>query len=131
MDSNYKRPNKTFQDNLSSDDIKKYLKDYAAVKDVYQLPLNTHLRYFTIKNGKKSFRMGGYLSKIDQIKGYVMLTNGKVNWSVQVKDSDFFQKLEIDDIRDEYERKIKKYKKRIKKLEATLEEITKKLKLRK
>ena len=87
---NYKRPNKTFQDNLSSDDIKKYLKDYAPVKDIYTLPLNTHLRYFTIKNGTENFRTGGYLSKLEQKKGYIMLTNGKVYWSVQENISRFF-----------------------------------------
>lgn len=127
MDS-YKRPNKTFQDNLSQEDIIKYLKDYAPVKNVYDLPINTHIRYFVTKNGKKDFRMGGYISKMDPIKGYIMLTNGKINWSVQVKDSEIFYKLEIDDIRNEYEEKIKKYKRKIRKLEETLQEIIKKLK---
>ncbi|ADO67385.1 hypothetical protein crov351 [Cafeteria roenbergensis virus] len=130
MDS-YKRPKKTFQDNLSQQDIIKYLKDYAPVKNAYDLPINTHVRYFVTKNDKKEFRMGGYISKMDPVKGYIMLTNGKINWSVQVKDAEIFYKLEIDDIRNEYEEKIKKYKKKIRKLEETLQEIIKKLKSKK
>ena len=127
MDNKYKRPTKTYQDTLGKEEINNLLRDYIEVINIYEVPLNSHIRYFTIKNDKESFRLGGYLSQLNQKKGYIMLTNGKVNWSVQVKNSKFFRKIEIDELRENYENKLKKYKKKIIKLEKSLDEITKKL----
>ena len=138
MDKKYKRPKKTFQDNLSEEEIKKLLIDYEPVKDISTVPNNTHIRYFLLKDGKKSFRMGGNLTKIDTDKGYIVLSNGKMNWSVQLKDTILFQKLSIDNIKQYYENKLKKYKKKIKQLEnkiieqdKTLQHIKQKIKSKK
>lgn len=131
MDNKYKRPEKTFQDTLGKDEIAKLLKDYSEVDNIYDVPINSHLRYFVKKNGKENFRMGGYLTKIEPKKGYIVLSNGKVTWSVQVNNSKFFRKMEISEVREYYDKKIKKYKKKIHKLEGALKEITKKLKSKK
>ena len=125
---NYKRPNKTFQDTLNDEDIKKMLTDYVPVENIFIVPVNSHIRYFIKKDGKRLFRMGGNLIKVDESKGYIVLSNGKTNWSVQVKDSIFFKKQSADDIKEYYEAKLKKYKKKIRKLETSLDEIKKKLK---
>ena len=125
---NYKRPEKTFQDTLENDDIKEMLKDYVDVDDIYSVSLNTHIRYFIKKNGKRLFRMGGNIIKMDEQKGYIVLSNGKTNWSVQVKDAIFFKKPNVEDVKAYYEEKLKKYKKKIRKLEESLEEIKRKLK---
>jgi hypothetical protein len=138
MDKKYKRPEKTFQDNLSEKEIKELLIDYVPVEDITSVSINTHIRYFLIKDGKKSFRMGGNLNKIDTDKGYIVLSNGKMNWSVQLKDTILFKKQNTDDIKQYYENKLKKYKKKIKQLEnkiieqdKTLQHIKQKIKSKK
>lgn len=128
---NYNRPKTTFQDTLKEEDIRMMLKDYLEVNDIYSVPMNTHIRYFIIKNGEKLFRMGGNLIKADHSKGYIVLSNGKTNWSVQVKDAILFKKISVDDIKKYYESKLKKYKKKIRKLESSLEEIKKNIKNKK
>ena len=65
---------KSYQESLSPDEIKKKLEEYKQVEDITKLPLNTHLRYFTInpKNGEKQFRLGGALSKFGDNNEYVI-----------------------------------------------------------
>lgn len=130
MKDNYKRPDKTFQDTLENEDIKNLLKNYSVVKNIFLIDLNTHIRYFSKKNNKTLFRMGGNLLKVNEEKGYIVLTNGKINWSVQVKNTIFFKEISIDELRNEYENKIKKYKNKIKNLELSLQKIKKKLKIK-
>ena len=130
MKDNYKRPDKTFQDTLENEDIKNLLKNYSVVKNIFLIDLNTHIRYFSKKNNKTLFRMGGNLLKVNEEKGYIVLTNGKINWSVQVKNTIFFKEISIDELRNEYENKIKKYKNKIKNLESSLQKIKKKLKIK-
>jgi len=96
-DTNYKSSDKTYQSTLSKEDIAKKLEDYVRVESnkVITLPLNTHLRYFTInpKTGEKSFRLGGYLTKVGDNNEYVILSNNQLSWSVQLSNSLFYKKL--------------------------------------
>jgi hypothetical protein len=122
----YDRPKKTFTDNLSKEDIEKKLEDYKKVDDISKVPLDTHLRYFVKQaNGELVFRMGGNLKINTKLPDYVILKNavGK-EWSVQVKDTIFFKKMSVSEIKEEYEKiidelnvKIKSLKNRIKELE--------------
>lgn len=122
---NYKKSKKSKQSKMSPDDIKDKLKDYAKVKNIYKTPLKTHVRYFTIdkKTGGNVFRMGGFLNKINDEKEYVILSNGKITWSVQVNNSQFWRKLSLEEIREEYEEEIKMLKKNNKILKETLKKI--------
>ena len=85
----------SYQNKLSPKEIKEKLEEYKKVEDISKVSLNSHLRYFTIneKSGEKQFRLGGFLTKIDSDKGYLILSNGNLSWSVQLKDSIFFQKM--------------------------------------
>ena len=110
----YKKVGRSYQDNLTPDEIKKKLEDYKLVKDIDDVGLNTHLRYFMIdeKTGKKHFRLGGFLTKNEN--DYIVLSNGQLSWSVQKNNSTFFQKLSNSEIKEEVENKlIKKYEKTI------------------
>ena len=110
----YKKVGRSYQDNLTPEEIKKKLEDYKLVKDIDEIGLNTHLRYFTIdeKSGKKHFRLGGFLTKNEN--DYIVLSNGKLSWSVKKNNSNFFQKLSNSEIKEEVENKlIKKYEKTI------------------
>lgn len=130
--NNNGKGNKSYQDSLSPDQIKKKLEEYQQVDDITTVPLNTHLRYFTFNptTGKKQFRLGGFLSKID--KNYVVLNNGEFSWSVQLDKTVFFKKISFSEMKEELIDKIsKKYEKKIVKLveeNQMLKETIKKIK---
>lgn len=116
-DTTYNKTKKSYQDNLSPAEIKQKLEEYSQVDNIDEVPLNSHLRYFTInvKTGKKQFRLGGFLTKID--KDYVVLSNGTLSWSVQKKNNIFFRKMTFQELKEELTGKIKKsYESEIKKL---------------
>lgn len=123
----------SYQNKLSPKEIKEKLEEYKKVEDISKVSLNSHLRYFTIneKSGEKQFRLGGFLTKIDSDKGYLILSNGNLSWSVQLKNSIFFQKMSFKELKEElveeigkkYISEIKTLKDENKKLKETLKEI--------
>lgn len=127
----------SIQKNLSPDEIKEKLEEYKRVDNMDVVALNAHLRYFTTdKNGDKNFRLGGFLTKIDKEKGYCILSNGNVSWSVQLKNSIFFQKMTFKELKEEmskeieegFKSEIKTLKKENKKLKETIVEIKNEIK---
>lgn len=130
---------KTFTGNLTKEEINEKLQDYKLVDDISKIPLGTHLRYFIIKDGTKLFRMGGNLKRNLDLPKFVVLVNAMgVEWTVQIKDTTFYKKMTIGEIKEEYDgiindlhEKIKKYKTKIDDRDNTiaeLQEIIKKLK---
>ena len=128
-----KKSNNSYQDNLSPEEIKEKLEEYKRVDDITTVSLNSHLRYFIIdeKTGDKQFRLGGFLTRIDKEKGYVILSNGTLSWSVQLNKSIFFKKMTFQELKKElvedvgkiYMDEIKKLKDENKNLKETLKEI--------
>jgi hypothetical protein len=106
MTDTYKKPELTYQEKLSKEQIKDMLEDYIKVNNISELKLiklGTHLRYFTRdKNGKRQFRIGGILRNNSGIPDYLILGNGTKSWSVQINDTIFFQKISISDIKKHY-----------------------------
>lgn len=97
-DKSYKRPKVTYQEKLSGDEIAEKLQGYEKVDNIADVPLNTHIRYFKKQpDGTQVFRTGGFLHNKQNADVYVMLSNGKSIWSVQVKDTIFFKKLSHND----------------------------------
>jgi hypothetical protein len=113
-DDNYKRPAKTYTDRLDDDDIEDKLSDYVKVDDIMTVNTHAHLRYFTLELDKKSgtmkrlFRMGGFLAKKDENKQYVVLTNGRMTWTVQIANTVFYRRLTVKEIKEEYEQEVGK-----------------------
>lgn len=104
-----KKTNNSYQNKLSPKEIKQKLEEYKRVNDISKVALDAHLRYFTTNDkGEKLFRLGGFLKKIDLEKGYVILSNGQLNWSVQIKNSIFFQKMSFQDLKAELKEEIEK-----------------------
>lgn len=112
MDNNFKtkrltkdknKSQNSYQNNLSPKEIKEKLEEYKRVDDITSIALNTHLRYFTInpKTGEKQFRLGGFLTKIDSTKGYLILSNGQLSWSVQIANTIFFKKMTFQELKKE------------------------------
>ena len=122
----YERPKTTFTDNLDKEEVEKKLEDYQKVEDLTKVPLGTHLRYFTKKDGELVFRMGGVLKANTGLPKFVILKNAlNVEWSVQVADSIFYKKMTIQEIKDEYENIIKELNGKIKKLKEKIRELEK------
>lgn len=109
-DKNYKRPHNTFQDSLTKQEIKDKLKDYKKCLDISSVSIGTHIRYFTIDKlkGTKVFRLGGTLNRIDPEKRFIILSNGQLSWSVQIGNTDFWQKLSDSELKEELKEQIKK-----------------------
>ena len=102
--SEYKRPRVTYTDKLTDDDIIDKLEDYKKVDNIYKVALGSHLRYFIKDKGEKKFRLGGVLINNDGLPKYVVLSNGKFSWSVQInKVIAFFKKMTITEIKKDYE----------------------------
>ena len=110
----YMRPNKTYTDNLTDDDIVKKLEDYKKVDSINETKVKSHVRYFLLEVDKKKgtltrkFRMGGFVIKVDPENKYVMLSNGKASWSVQYDNAVLYQKMTINEIKEEYEEDLEK-----------------------
>ena len=102
-DTTYDKKKTTYQESLSKEDIQEKLEEYRPVEDISTVALNTHLRYFTInpKTGDKQFRLGGFLAKIDLEKGFVILNNNSLSWSVQLQNTAFFQKMSFKELKEE------------------------------
>lgn len=111
---NYVRPTKTKQDMYTPDEINDMLLDYDPIDDINEVALGTHLRYFVTvveeKKKIKKFRRGGMLNQNDPKKPFVILSNGKVTWSVQKKQATFWKKRTFDEIKEEYINEIDKLK---------------------
>jgi hypothetical protein len=132
----YKKPKKTYTQSLSTDEIKEKLKEYKKVEDISIVPINSHLRYFSLiedpKTNKytKVFRIGGFLKNKDNWTEYVVLCNGLngtgKTWSVNTKKSIFFQKMSINDITEKYEEQITKLKEEVYKLKKKIHTLEKK-----
>lgn len=123
---NNKIKKKNIRSQMSEKDIKDKLKEYTLVDDITKVDIGTHLRYFSIDDkGKKLFRLGGFLNKVNFKDGYIVLGNNKITWSVQIKTSEFYKKMSYSELKRNIEIKI--YKKYMKKLQA-LEEENKNLK---
>jgi len=109
-DKKYERPEKTYQDNLSNQDVKEKLKEYKKVVDIRTVSIGTHIRYFTIdqKTKQKQFRLGGTLNKIDPEGRFVILGNGSLSWSVQIPNTIFYQKMMESEYKEELKKELKK-----------------------
>ena len=105
-DKSYVRPKSTYQETMTNKEIADKLKDYKKVINILQVPINTHIRYFTTKDGKTVFRLGGSLMKIGENQKYVVLSNGSVSWSVQIANTQFHQKMSENELRNEMKKQI-------------------------
>jgi hypothetical protein len=122
----FERPEITYTDQLSKEEIQDKLADYSKVEDIYKVPLGVHLRYFVKKDGQMLFRMGGQLFKNNGLPEYVILKSGtNAQWSVQIKDAVFYRKMTIVEIKQEYEDIIKKKNEKIQALKEKLKKLEK------
>jgi hypothetical protein len=94
------------------------------VEDLSQVPIGTHLRYFVNKDGEYLFRMGGNLKRNTDLPKFIILKNAVgAEWSVQVKDTIFYKKMSLTEIKNEYEGIIDELHLKIKKLKSEIKSL--------
>ena len=82
-ESEYNRPEITYTDTLQNNTkMAEKLQGYERVFDISDVSKNTHVRYVTLKEGKQRFCLGGLL-KFNDDPRFVILSNGRHQWSVQ------------------------------------------------
>ena len=126
-DTSYKRPATTYQERLTKEEIEEKLQGYEQISDISEVPLDTHIRYFIQqKDGSQLFRTGGFLRNKQNPDQYIMLSNGKSIWSVQVANTVFFKKMsqkdEISALHRNYKKKIDKQNLLIAKLQKIIKD---------
>ena len=106
-ETTYKRPILTYTDKLSKQQVKELLIDYEQIKSIQELQKisqGTHLRYFEYKNDELLFRTGGIITVNSGLPAYLILSSGKLSWSVQVNKSIFFKRITIKQVRNEFQK---------------------------
>lgn len=130
-DIKYQKPKKTFQESLSNEAIKEKLKGYKKVSDITKVIIGNHIRYFT----KDGFRLGGFLNKFGENYKYLILTNGKLSWSVQIISSnEFWCKMNSKDMQEQIQTEVEdvienKYKQKYDDMKNQSEYVLKMLKV--
>lgn len=120
----YKKPELTYTDKLTQEEIEDKLEDYVEVTNLAQVPLGTHMRYVTNIGGKKKFRVGGVLVNSKNQDKYIVLANtaGKT-WSVQTAGTTFYREMSKDEIKEEYEEVIEELENQNEKHLKTIENL--------
>jgi hypothetical protein len=105
--TDYKKPVKSFTEKLTKQEIKLLLQDYKEEKPQH-IPRGSHIRYFVKDNdGTMKFRMGGVI-KDNAYPKYMMVTNGKIDWSVQITNTIFYMRMNLTEIIEEYKQELLK-----------------------
>lgn len=118
INDNYKKSSITATELLSPDEINTRLKNFYRVspEDVINLPIYTRIQYFQVlPDNKFKYRTGGNLI-VNKFPSYLVLSNGRKNWSVQLDTHIIFAGEDIDKIKEEYEKKLLEKDKKIKHL---------------
>jgi len=128
----YERPKHTIQDKMNDNEIEEKLADYLEVEDINKVPIGTHIRYYTLVPNdkgeiKKAFRLGGQLHNKDNADKYIILSNGKITWTVQTETSILYRKMTIDEIKDDYENFIKDLEDEVAQLKKDNKKLLKKI----
>ena len=99
----YKRPKYTKTDTLTKEEIKELLEDYEKVDDIGKVKIGSSIRYFDVADpDNKKFRYGGTLVNIS-CPNYVVLSAKGKSWSVQINDAIFFKRINVEELKKEYE----------------------------
>lgn len=81
---------KSFTQSLTKDQIKDLLEGYVETS-FENIKIGFNVRYFKKTNDTFEFRMGGTVFKVSD--DYIIVTNGRANWSVQKDGNIFFQQI--------------------------------------
>jgi hypothetical protein len=120
----YKKNGNTVQDNLTPEDIELLLEEYEQIASFDELKEGMHIRYYTTIKKKQVFRLGGTIIKIDLEKKFAVVTNGHVNWSVQLNPSTIiYRKMTTEEVKAFYENELDNKEMEIKKYKTNMDKL--------
>lgn len=113
---------------LSADEIRERIKNHEQIQNPSDLRYGDRIQYFEIlQNNEYKYKIGGTLI-INKSPDYIVLTNGKKNWSVQLKQHIIFREISVDKLREHYERLLGDKNRTIEELKYLIQEYKKKSK---
>ena len=121
---NYKKNGNTIQDKLTEEDIAILLEEYEQIASFDELKEGLHIRYYTTIKKKQVFRMGGTIIKLDLENNFAVVTNGHVNWSVQLNQNTIiYRKMSTEEVKLFYENELDNKEMELKKYKSNMEKI--------
>ena len=88
---------------ISPDEVEQRLLNYEQITDCSELIFGDHLQYFEVlADGKYKYKPGGRLI-VNAAPVYIVLTNGRTNWSVQLDRHIIFREISVAKIKEYYE----------------------------
>lgn len=116
--------------NLTPEEIKDRLKNFTQIPTdkVDSIPTQTKIQYLYKFNNVYRYRPGGTL-QYNGAPEYIVLTNGDKKWSIQLKNAVIFREKDFDEMKQEYENKLDKYRLCVKKQKQIINDLKKKLQL--
>jgi len=118
---NYIRPEIMPNDFINPLELKKRLKFYDLVYDAVDLNSGMHIQYIEYYENTFRYKSGGILIT-NKYPDYIVLSNGRSSWSVQLKNNIIFKQKSIYEMKQIYDNII--YKK-----DMTINELKNKIKL--
>lgn len=118
----YVRPKFTPSDLLSAEEIKKRLFNFEKVKteDIPNLGINLRIQYFEVIDGDKfKYKPGGRIIQ-NKAPDYLLISNGRFNWSLQLDKHIIFAELTTEKVKMEYEQKLQQKDREIEHLRALI-----------
>jgi|SaaInlStandDraft_4_1057021.scaffolds.fasta_scaffold01651_10 hypothetical protein len=122
-DDNYIKPAVTISDRYTPEEIKNMLEDYERT-DCAKLKKGFHIRYFKKVNDNLEFKPGGYVFDISGAPEYIIITNGKFNWSAQCNECIFYQKMTFSEEKTQLDETIKLLEQQNKQKDTQIVELT-------
>jgi len=120
----YQKNGNSVQDNLTAEDIQLLLEEYEQIASYDELKEGMHIRYYTTVKKKQVFRMGGTIIKLDLEKKFAVLTNGYVNWSVQLNPNTIiYKKMTTEEVKEFYENELDNREMEIEKYKSNIEKL--------
>lgn len=130
INDNYVKPDITATDLLSKEQIISRLKNYEQViPTIKNLPVSSRIQYFEILDTDNfRYKPGGTVI-VNKYPKYLVLTNGRKNWSVQIKSHVIFKQKDVSDIENNYETIIRHKNNEIRQLNKKNKDLLKKIKI--
>jgi len=100
-------------DMMAQNDIRKRLVNYDIVEDVSNLLPGQQILYFEkLTNGCFRYKPGGFVA-VNRSPDYLVLTNGRNNWSVQLSNHIILAHYDRDRLISNFQHQITQYKEKI------------------
>ena len=107
-------------DMLGEQDIRQRLINYKVVEDIKELVPGDQIVYFEkLDNGKYRYKPGGFIA-INRSPDYLVVTNGRSKWSVQLDSHIILVHYNLDELNTNHQQKIVAYERKLDSLRLSI-----------